>query len=202
MLSEKTLAASDEPQRILKASTRCLRLLVEGMTFAFSTATPSDEFIHPVPSRAEEWQQLMSQLQQWQKTRPPSLEPLIDVENTENVFPTVLFTSGAGTSINIVYHTAMVLLLSNKPPSVSFDEQVRGSEMDPSQTSPDWHAFRVCGIAMNSEPGCWDPVLIAAFSLVAQREACRPQMDAIITSLSRLKASGWRIDSLINKLCA
>ncbi|KAI0451297.1 hypothetical protein F5B21DRAFT_487483 [Xylaria acuta] len=193
-------------QEILDASLRCLQLLVDVMSFGFPVLQTSHEVTTPTVSRAsrpDKWKELMDRLYAWHAGRPSDLEPLTELENPEDTFPTVIFASGAGISSNTVYHTAMLLLLSNKPLSTSFDGQGRKLEMDATQMSPQWHAHRICGIAINSEPeytNCWDPVMIAAFSLAARRMTHRPQQYDILNCLGRLKATGWHIDGLVNRL--
>ncbi|KAI8955376.1 hypothetical protein F4801DRAFT_529124 [Xylaria longipes] len=194
----------NKSQEILDASLRCLELLVDAMGFSFPVRQTSDEVTTPTTSRAsrlDKWKELMERLHAWHTGRPSDLEPLIELENPEDTFPTVIFTSGAGISSNTVYHTAMLLLLSNKPQSASFDERGRKLEMDATQMSPYWHALRICGIAINNEhTNCWDPVMIAAFSLVARRTAHRSQQHGILNCLNQLKATGWHIDGLVDRL--
>ncbi|KAI1758439.1 hypothetical protein F4782DRAFT_478133 [Xylaria castorea] len=198
--------AGNESQEILDASLQCLELLVDAMSFSFSVPRTSDEATTSTTSHAshfEKWKELVERLYAWHTRRPADLEPLVELENPEDTFPTVIFTSGAGISSNTVYHTAMFLLFSNKPQSASFDEQGRELEVDATQMLPHWHAHRICGIAINSEPeytNCWDPVMIAAFSLVARRMMHRSQQYDILNCLNRIKATGWQIDGLIDKL--
>ncbi|KAI3335518.1 hypothetical protein F4824DRAFT_146808 [Ustulina deusta] len=204
--SEMNDTGGNRSQQILNASIRCLKLLVDVMNFSFPLPAADDHTERSNttdPSRVEKWKKLAGGLRAWHSNRPQGLEPLVEVDNSENAFPTVIFTSGAGISSNTLYHTAMLLLLSNKPDLVSLDEEVRNEGMDVAQMSSHWHINRICGIAINSEPedtNCWDPAMIAAFSLAAKRMKHSSQRNDIITCLDRLKAAGWHIDGLTNRL--
>ncbi|KAI0548667.1 hypothetical protein F4679DRAFT_308766 [Xylaria curta] len=196
----------NKSQEILDASLQCLELLIDAMNFSFPMTQTSDKTTTPTLSRVsrfEQWKKLVERLYAWYTGRPADLEPLVELDNPEDTFPTVIFTDGAGISSNMVYHTAMFLLLSNKPQLVSLDEQGRRLGIDATQMLPHWHAHRICGIAINSEPAytnCWDPVMIAAFSLVARPMVHRSQQYDILNCLNKLKATGWRINGLVYKL--
>ncbi|TRX94304.1 hypothetical protein FHL15_004771 [Xylaria flabelliformis] len=202
----RTNFRTDKSQEILGASLQCLKLLIDAMSFSFPMTQACDKTTTPIvsgASRFEKWKELVERLYEWHTGRPADLKPLVELENPEDTFPTVIFTNGAGISSNIVYHAAMFLLLSNKPQLVSLDEQGRNLGIDATQILSHWHAYRICGIAINSEPdytNCWDPVMIAVFSLVARRMTHRSQQNAILNCFSRLKATGWRTDSLVDKL--
>ncbi|GAP92901.2 putative C6 zinc finger domain-containing protein [Rosellinia necatrix] len=205
--SEISNTRDNIPQRILDTSIRCLRLLIDAMNISFTVPEASDDATAPPgefdPSHFNQRNELMDRLDAWQRSRPPDLKPLIEVDHPKGNFPTIIFTSGAGISANIIYHTAMALLLRNKQDSTSTDEHGEALEMVGPQESPDWHAQRVCGIAINSEPEharCWDPIMIAAFWLATQGLNLRSQQDQVLVCLSQLKAAGWHIDILINKL--
>ncbi|KAI8623266.1 hypothetical protein F5Y19DRAFT_459102 [Xylariaceae sp. FL1651] len=211
--SPKTYETSaDQSRRILDSSLDCLRLLVDVMNITFPMLEAKDDMAPPRPadstlaseSRVDKWKKIREKLRVWYTNRPVELQQLVDVEGPETTFPTVIFTTGAGTSSNLLYHTAMFLLLSNRPQSVSLDEPQTKSPLDVGQMSPVWHERRVCGIALNSEPeqtNCWDPCMIAAFSLAAQRIIQSAQQSDIIACLGCVKAAGWRIDGLVQKLC-
>ncbi|KAI0188768.1 hypothetical protein EV127DRAFT_116719 [Xylaria flabelliformis] len=202
----RTNCRTDQSQEILGASLQCLELLIDAMSFSFPMTQTSDKTTTPIlsgASRFEKWKELVERLYAWHMGRPEDLKPLVELENPEDTFPTVIFTNGAGISSNVVYHAAMFLLLSNKSQPVSLDEQGRKLGIDATQMLPHWHAHRICGIAINSEPeytNCWDPVTIAAFSLVARRMTHRSQQNDILNCFNRLKATGWRTDGLVDKL--
>ncbi|KAI3321290.1 hypothetical protein HD806DRAFT_204503 [Xylariaceae sp. AK1471] len=203
--------SADQSQQISYASLRSLKLLVDVMNISFPVpqadddAGPHQPVASPLShtSPAAKWKELMDELCAWHTNRPLALQPLMEVDSLEATFPTVIFSSGAGISSNALYHTTMLLLLSNRPQSVSLDERYGSSEANTPQTSRLWHARRVCGIAINSEPEhthCWDPVLIAAFALVARQMTHASQRNNIITCLDSVKAAGWHVDGLINEL--
>ncbi|KAL7629439.1 hypothetical protein AAE478_000959 [Parahypoxylon ruwenzoriense] len=210
-LSKTYETSVDQSRKILDASLFCLGLLADVMNLCLPVleveddAAPSRAAVLTLlgMSRAVRWKKILEELLAWQTNRPPELEQLMEVEGREATFPTIVFASGAGISSNTLYHTAMFLLLSNRPQSVSLAEWHRKSGLDVAQMSPLWHARRVCGIALNSEPEhahCWDPCMITAFSLVARRMTHPYQQNDIIACLGRVKAAGWHIDGLVQKL--
>jgi hypothetical protein len=201
----------DQSQMILDASLCCLGLLADVMNLCLPLPEPEDDVAHSPSavstlvgaSRVARWKKLLDELWAWHKNRPPELLQLMEAEGREATFPTVVFASGAGISSNTLYHTAMLLLFSNKPQLISLTEWHQSSELEVAQTSPLWHARRVCGIATNSDPEhtqCWDPCMIAAFSFAARRMTHPSQQNDIIACLRRVKGAGWHIDGLVQKL--
>ncbi|KAK6950117.1 hypothetical protein Daesc_008443 [Daldinia eschscholtzii] len=198
-------------EKILQASFQCLGLLTDVMNLCLPISEGGDyvassqAVVSPLigASCVAKWKDLLNGLQEWQMHRPHELRQLMEVEGHEATFPIVIFAGGAGVSSNILYHTAMLLLLSHRPQSISLSELSRNSKLDVAQTSPLWHARRVCGIAVNSEPEhtrCWDPCMIAAFSVAARRMTHPAQQNDIIAYLGRVKAAGWHIDGLVQRL--
>jgi hypothetical protein len=201
----------EKPQKILDDSVHCLGLLSDVMNLclpvpeAGEDAAPSRAAFSSTGgmSRVTRWSTLLDELWAWQRNRCPELQQLVEVEGREATFPTVIFASGAGIVANTLYHTAMFLLLRNRPQSISLTEHHGKPELDAAQMSPLWHARRVCGIALNSDPEhthCWDPCMIAAFSLMARRMTHASQQNDIIACLGRVKVAGWHIDGLVQKL--
>ncbi|KAI0400017.1 hypothetical protein F4802DRAFT_513576 [Xylaria palmicola] len=190
----------------LKACIYCLSLLVDALSLAFPVRQKSVDITVPTAaatSHANTWKGTVNRLFAWHTNRPPDLEALIETGDAHDTFPTVVFTSGAAISCNIMYHTAMFLLLRNRPPSVPLEEQDKESEMNAARMSPLWHARHVCGIAINSDPeytNCWDPVMIAAVSLVARQMTNPSQQNDIVNSFNRLTKVGWRVEGLVAKL--
>ncbi|KAI0115113.1 hypothetical protein F4814DRAFT_306916 [Daldinia grandis] len=210
-LAKKHIDTNSPSHEVLCASLHCLGLLTDVMNLCLPMSEAEDYVASSeavgLPlvgaSRVAKWKELSNELRKWQMRRPPELEQLMEVEGREATFPVVIFAGGAGISSNTLYHTAMLLLLGNRPQSISLADLNRSSELDIAQMSPLWHARRVCGIALNSEPEhthCWDPCMIAAFALAARRMTHPTQQNDIVACLSRVKAAGWHIDSLIQKL--
>lgn len=210
--------SNDQRQNAHDASLNCLGLLADVMNLCLPPQAPEDHTAASQPtlstpvsvSRATLWKDLLHELCTWSTTRPPELQPLTETEARDAAFPTVIFASGAGISSNTLYHTAMHLLLTNKPQqSISPTEPgLRGNlepelDADKARLSPLWHARRVCGIALHSEPEhtkCWDPCMIAAFALVARRMTHMSQQDDVLACLGRIKVAGWNVDGLVRRL--
>ncbi|KAI1661751.1 hypothetical protein F4813DRAFT_172051 [Daldinia decipiens] len=210
-LTKKHIDTDSQSYEVLYASLHCLDLLIDVMNICLPISeaedyvASSEAVVSPLvgASRVAKWKELLNELRQWKMNRPPGLKQLIEVDCREATFPVVIFAGGAGILSNTLYHTAMVLLLGNRPQSISLAELNSNSELEVPQMSPLWHARRVCGIALNSEPEhthCWDPCMIAAFALVARRMTHPAQQNDIVACLSRVKAAGWHIDSLVQRL--
>ncbi|KAJ9157199.1 hypothetical protein NKR23_g408 [Pleurostoma richardsiae] len=205
--SETLMKETDGYQKLLHASLRCLALLTDIMSLCLQP--PNQEGIPPpgqaLPyvSPANRWKHLMSGLQEWHISRPLELQELVQHEGKDLSFPTVLFTSWAGVFSNIIYHVAMFLMLRHRPQTMESQQERDRTEATAAHVSPLWHARRVCGIAVSSDSQntqCWDPCIIAAFSLAARRMTHPNQQTELLLCLDRIKASGWRIDSLTRRL--
>jgi hypothetical protein len=200
---------SQEP---LDASISCLALLADVMILVHPTSEreegasaqlDSPATLPTVLSQSERWKVLLDRLFSWYTNRPVELKALLDVQGREAAFPTILFTGGIGIWANIMYHTAMLLLLNQRPRSISLAEWLGSRMADKGQISPLWHAQRVCGIAVNSNPDltrCWDPCMIACFSIAARRMTHPVQQSTLITCLIHVKSLGWRVDGMIQSL--
>ncbi|CAM1507956.1 Fc.00g048040.m01.CDS01 [Cosmosporella sp. VM-42] len=194
-------------QKSLNSSLSCLALLSDAMSLCLR---PSDEdhalsLPQPEPheSRANRWKHLFNELGSWHRDRPSELQELAELEGTGTSFPTILFTSRVGVSANVTYHVAMFLLMRHRPRTVL--PQVEPNEMETigKHMSPLWHARRACGIAMSSDPEhtqCWDPCMIAAFTLMARGMTHPAQQMELLLCLHRVMSSGWRVDNLIRSL--
>ncbi|KAH8686286.1 hypothetical protein BGZ61DRAFT_589509 [Ilyonectria robusta] len=202
-------SGSDDFQRVLNTSLHCLSLLGEVMGLCFepsehSTTTQAAEPAHPRGSRLDRWKAVLAELQGWYDGRPPELRSLAELENQETVFPTVLFTSSAGMSANVIYHMAMHLLLSHKPRAMPHHaHELDQDRAEAANTSPLWHSRRVCGIALTGKEQyaqCWDPCMIAAFFFAARRMTHQTQQRELLACLENVKTAGWRLDKLIHRL--
>ncbi|KAH8881817.1 hypothetical protein GQ53DRAFT_466759 [Thozetella sp. PMI_491] len=205
-------ASLDQPRAILNASLSCLGLLADVMTLCYSQSDIGIE--SPLPqdaaptsgseSRPSHWKRLLGELSTWHTNRPPELQCLMETESPDASFPTVICAGGAAISCNSLYHAAMMLLLSNRPQSISLAEDWVGKpKLEAVRMSPIWHARRLCGILLHSDPEqskCWDPCMIAACWFVARRLTHMSQQEDILACLGRVKAAGWHIDGLVQKL--
>lgn len=111
------------------------------------TSTPANE-----TSCSKDWFEMWTELQSWRQNRPAELLEF-DFPGDEDsfagsLFPFVLFAVPCAISSNQLYHTACLLLLDIKPPSV--DVSYEGSS-----SAGLWHARRICGISSSNEHhGC------------------------------------------------
>ncbi|CAH0050729.1 unnamed protein product [Clonostachys solani] len=148
------------------------------------------------------WMELSQSLNIWYANRPQDFKPMVELEDSlnetdTNLFPTILFTNAAAVLANQLYHTAMLLLLQNRPRTLSKDAAGRSILV-----SPLWHAQRVCGISLNNEDRCgWDFCLVASLFLAAQRMTYEPQQNAVLGGFHRIAAiTGWNLSGLSEHL--
>ncbi|KAK3938180.1 hypothetical protein QBC46DRAFT_441361 [Diplogelasinospora grovesii] len=160
---------------------------------------PSSSSSGPAPqlSRAQTWQLVVDELRTWYAERPQSFQPMVELDVEPNphpsnqalLFPKILFTNGAALLANQLHHTAMMLLLKNKPRTLSL--QPRRSPA----LSALWHARRICGIALhNDRRECWDPSLVASLYVTAQGMTYEPQQREILRLFKRIgDLTGWHL---------
>ncbi|KHN97952.1 C6 transcription factor [Metarhizium album ARSEF 1941] len=90
----------------------------------------------------EQWTRLWGDLQFWLDSRPWSMLPTATSPPPEpfqeHVFPVILFSDYPAISSNQLYHTACIIMLETRPPE---------AQVPSPQSSPIWHAGRVCGIS-------------------------------------------------------
>ncbi|KAJ5170036.1 uncharacterized protein N7500_002819 [Penicillium coprophilum] len=150
------------------------------------------------------WIQLVEELQQWYRERPREFQPMVELElddqlaGPERSFPVVLFANGAGLFGNQLYHTAMLILLHNRPRTARITDFHSGA------MSSLWHAQRICSIALhNDRRECWDPCLLASFLLAARRMTHESQQDEVVRGLDRIcTVTGWNASDCLQSLRA
>ncbi|KAF7563244.1 hypothetical protein G7046_g848 [Stylonectria norvegica] len=192
----------DDTGIVMRASLQCLALLNDVLTLCLEPREPNtpEDVAAYGKTRVDRWKALVTDLSDWHSRRPLSVKPLTVFEGSPTSFPTVLFTSAAGVVVNMLYHTAMLLLTSHKhrsTGSIGLRDQETGLIIP---MSPLWHSRRICGIASTTDGRCWDPCMIAAFFMAARRMTHPDQQKQLLLCISRVRVAGWRVDSLIQKL--
>ncbi|CAG8898586.1 unnamed protein product [Penicillium egyptiacum] len=148
------------------------------------------------------WIQLVEELQQWYRQRPREFEPMLELEmgdqlaGPEGNFPVILFANGAGLFGNQLYHTAMLILLHNRP------RTARVADFHSVAMSPLWHSQRICSIALhNDRRECWDPCLLASFLLAAHRMTHESQQHEVVRGFERIRmVTGWNVNNCLHSL--
>ncbi|QGA18804.1 hypothetical protein EYB26_006489 [Talaromyces marneffei] len=154
----------------------------------------------PGSSRVDSWKYLINELERWRKERPEEFRPIMELPPSsvepDSSFPTILFTNGAGIFGNQLYHTAMLMLLLDKP------RTVRLTYLPPFVLSPLWHAQCICSISLNNDRReCWDPCLLASFLVAAKRMTHEFQQQDILHGLNRIQTlTGWDIREYVAEL--
>ncbi|KAI3552838.1 hypothetical protein CABS01_06404 [Colletotrichum abscissum] len=171
---------------------------------SFPPQTPADlDLGGGVPlTPVHRWTILSDALGSWYTNRAQEFRPMVEMDGgDETLFPVVLFTNGAAVFANQLYHTAMLLLLQNKPRTLQA-ATAAGKKSSSSSMSPLWHAQRVCGIALNNDRrDSWDLCLVASLYLAAQRMTYEPQQKAILGCFDRIKSmTGWNVDGFSTKV--
>ncbi|KAJ5634304.1 hypothetical protein N7528_002146 [Penicillium herquei] len=163
------------------------------------------QFIHdensPQVPPLHTWMQLVEELESWYQERPQGFQPMLELEAEHRgglgqSFPVVLFANGAGAFSSQLYHTAMLILLHNRP------RTARTSEFRSARMSPLWHAQRICSIALNNDRReCWDPCLLASFLAAARRMTHEVQQQEILLGFHRIRGiTGWDVGGLLHDL--
>ncbi|KAF7558721.1 hypothetical protein G7046_g5450 [Stylonectria norvegica] len=144
----------------------------------------------------QNWKLLFECWNGWYTHRPRILKPMLEIEESDQLFPLVLFTNGAAVLANQLYHTSMLLLLQNRPRTLP-NEHGRAVFV-----SPLWHAQRICGISLNNDNRTsWDFSLIASFYLAGKRMTYEPQQKTILQGIDRIGAiTGWNLNALAVQL--
>lgn len=147
--------------------------------------------------------QLVEELEQWYQERPQGFKPMMEIDLEEDQtmdigkgFPVVLFAHGSGVFSNQLYHTAMLLLLHNRP------RTARTTDFHSTSMSPLWHSQRICSISLNNERReCWDPVLLASFLAAARRMTHESQQQEILRGFERIRrVTGWEMGDFLHGL--
>lgn len=112
-------------------------------------------------------------------------------------FSLVLFTNGAGVFSNQLYHTAMLMLLQDKPRTVQL------TDFQSSVLSQLWHARHICSIALNNDRrDWWDPCLLASSLMAARYMTHESQQQEILQGFERIRnLTGWDISRSLDVLC-
>ncbi|OLN97747.1 hypothetical protein CCHL11_07913 [Colletotrichum chlorophyti] len=167
-----------------------LLLCTKVINFCAGSFPPQNAEFGPPVTPLHHWTLLNDALGSWYSSRAQEFRPMVEIDGDESLFPVILFTNGAAVLANQLYHTAMLLLLQNKP------RTLQAAAKKSSSMSPLWHAQRVCGIALNNDRrDSWDLCLVASLYLAAQRMTYEPQQRAIMECFDRVKMlTGWNVD--------
>lgn len=148
-----------------------------------SEVSQGDEpFIH-------RWHNLWLELQEWSNDRPPELLPLDSSDpahdSSNEPFPFILYAAPCAISSNQLYHTACLLMLDMRHPSIAVQHLGQpGSKL--------WHARRICGIsATNEHHGCLNNAIQPLW--VAGRLLSHPvEHKAVADLIASIEAkTGW-----------
>ena len=132
-------------------------------------------------SCASRWTELWSYISDWQRHRPDEMLPIHVVETSP--FPKILYSNPAAISGNQLHHTASILMLQHKPPSVT---------LTPKPRSIFWHARQACAISIsNHHHGAWTNS-IQPLWIAGQWMSHPSEQKAILELLARIeKETGW-----------
>ena len=185
----------------LDVALRCIVILADITKLCFD---PPEQVTHSTisspQSRTDKWRGFMTDLLSWYSKRPSNLHALVEDEAPSNTFPAIIFTNAAAVWTHMMYHVSMMVLITHKPASISLRSEHAAIKIDRSHFSGLWHARRVCGIAISSDPRCWDPCMLAAFYLAARRMTQISQQKELEMCLGRVRVAGWRNEGLATRL--
>lgn len=152
--------------------------------------------------RVQDWLQIFEEVAHWYHLRPQEFHSVVEIDkddanfNPDGEFPTLLFTNGAASLCNQIYHTAMLTLLQCRPRTIPL------GKLHSLPLSPLWHAQRICGIAINNDlRECWDPCLLASFLAAARHMTHESQQGEILQAYYRIRnITGWDIGEHLTEL--
>lgn len=146
--------------------------------------------------KTQNWKALFESLNTWYDNRPQEFKPMIELEETDQLFPLVLFTNGAALLANQIYHTSALLLLHCRPRTL---QHAYGRSFI---MSPLWHAQRICGISLNNDSReGWDLSLVASLYLAAKQMTYEPQQQEILVGIERIRSiTKWHLGHLATQL--
>ncbi|KAL0943376.1 C6 zinc finger domain-containing protein [Colletotrichum truncatum] len=197
-LSQQWNNSSAVAETIFQYTIEPLLLCAKVVNFCAGSFPPQTPDLGVPLTPVHRWTMLSDALGVWYTNRAQEFRPMVEIDGggDDNLFHIILFTNGAAVFANQLYHTAMLLLLQNKPRTL----QAAGKKS--SSMSPLWHAQRVCGIALNNDRrDSWDLCLVASLYLAAQRMTYEPQQRAILECLERVKSlTGWDVDGFSSKV--
>lgn len=192
---------------------KALLLCTEAVDFCFDDEPPRSDPCAPSsskPSLVDVWKDLIDQLCNWYNSGETEFHPVVDihvhawVEGCADfeLFPTIIFSTGAAIFANQLYHTAMLLLLTHRPRSLSPSHLKSICQSKVPTASPLWHAQRVCAIALNNDlQQCWDPCLVSSLLIAAKRITHEGQQRAIIKRMQSIEQmTGWDLGLVTTSL--
>ena len=145
-----------------------------------------------------QWKALHDLLEDFYNCRPEAMQPLMSypsiLDDENNLFPMVLFGTGAAVMANLLYHTASILLLQHKPTDI---------ELPKNHKSIVWHARQILGTVAECQQGsvtpfAYQPLVIAGKAVVDSVE--QEKILEMIRSLEQ--TSGWRSSWCVEELQA
>ncbi|KAJ5301063.1 uncharacterized protein N7443_006065 [Penicillium atrosanguineum] len=148
-------------------------------------------------SYVHRWRELFGHVEQWYEYRPSQMKPIFTVATPGYAgrgqpFPTVLYGNGDAISGNQLYHVSALLLLQQKPKTLSLSKKPK---------SLLWHARQICAIsASNAHHGCWTNALQPLW-IAGKVMSHYSEHGAIVETLIRIEretgwATAWRVEDL------
>ncbi|KAI1334583.1 hypothetical protein F5Y15DRAFT_429265 [Xylariaceae sp. FL0016] len=181
----KTQLARDFYQCSIEPLLICIRVL----SFCFGS-NDNNESVGSPGNMVAVWMGLFEELSTWYSQRRQEFQSVIELDGSDDGIPVVLFTSGAATMANQLFHSAMMLLLQHKPRTAQLPSWQRASTV-----SFLWHARYTCGIALHNDlREFWDPSMVASLFMAAKRMSHETQHQAILQGFENIgRVTGWNV---------
>lgn len=186
-------ASPDTTAEALKYDLNPLVLCAQALNYCFGNEVAQPGGL----GTTQRWKVLSEALVLWYNNRPSELKPMFELGHNDQLFPLILFSSGTAILANQMFHTAMLLLLQNRPRTLLGGGRGRSVTM-----SPLWHAQRICGISLSNESrSTWDFSLVGSLYLGARGMTYEPQQRTILSGIERIAGvTGWDLEPLRMKL--
>ncbi|OBU00095.2 hypothetical protein VE01_01833 [Pseudogymnoascus verrucosus] len=185
-----------EQSRAPEWTRRSILLCSQAAQLCFSTEISNITTSH---SATDTWTYLWSSTRGWLESLPSSMYPIFTspisaIPSTPPYFfPLILYTSRSNMYAAIMHHTASVLLLQSKPPTVRPSSHLK---------TPTWHAVQICGICIgNNAQWSYDPTILAALIYAGRLISYQEQKKELLDVLRVLvKGSGWQVGGAIDEM--
>ena len=148
------------------------------------------------PTAKARWLTLHDLLEDWHNCRVEEMVPLMSypsiLDDHHHPFPMVLYGCNSACLGNLLYHTASITLLDNRPNTI---------ELPKSNKSMIWHARQICGIVSEHHDAAVRVNAMRPLSTAGKVVRSQEEKKAVLTLFKDIeKQTGWDTSSKVAEL--
>ncbi|KAH7041421.1 uncharacterized protein B0I36DRAFT_312808 [Microdochium trichocladiopsis] len=218
-LSASVVSKNPGKSDVRAACLRCLELLARCLNLCFGDTPDGEHAARGARPAAQTRLTLLDDLRTWYANRLPSLKAVFEPDTdwlgdgragalaatgaSDARHAPQIFTSAAGISTAVLYHSAMALLYIY---GRSKNSERRGdSTMEADAAVGRWHSRQIWSIMQDHDPRYikyWDPCMTAALALATQHlpNVGHAGRAVVVEFLSGIETLGWNVNSLRGRL--